>query len=422
MRVIVVGGGVIGLACARELVRRGVDAVVLERARCGAGCSLGNAGWVTPTTSAPLPAPGVARVAVRWMLDSQSPLFVRPRLDRSFLSWSWRFWRSSTPSRYRAGFRALLALNRRTFELFDELRDESGELEMHERGLVFCALTDRALEEEREVLGKARRLGYEGEVEVLDRDAVREREPAVSDAVVGALHAKAERYVRPETLTAGLAAWLRRARATVAEGEAAERLEPAGAGWVVVTGERELRADRVVVATGASVDLLARLGVRVPLEGAKGYSVTGGGEGTRPRHALYLLEARVGCSPFRDDVRFAGTLELGRIDLSLDPTRLAAIVRAASTYLRDWRFDADRFEWAGWRPFAPDGLPLVGAVPGFPGLFLATGHGMLGVTLAPATAAALAPLVLEDALVPELVPFRLERFGARRAARLSLRS
>ncbi len=117
----------------------------------------------------------------------------------------------------------------------------------------------------------------------------------------------------------------------------------------------------------------------------------------------------MGCSPFTEGVRLAGTLELTGIDVSLNRGRVDSIVRAASAYLRDWRPEGLQLEWAGLRPMAPDGLPLIGAVPRFPHLYVATGHGMLGVTLAPATAEALAPLVLEDRPPTSLAPFALDR-------------
>ena len=166
----------------------------------------------------------------------------------------------------------------------------------------------------------------------------------------------------------------------------------------------------MVLAAGAWTGrVLAPLGVKIRQEAAKGYSLTARGEGTRPRHALYLGEAKVGCSPFEDGVRLAGTLELAGIDLSPNRARLEAVARSATRYLRDWRPVASELDWAGLRPLPPDGLPLIGPVPGRDGLFVATGHGMMGVTLAPSTGAALAPLILEDRLVPELRPFRIDR-------------
>ena len=149
----------------------------------------------------------------------------------------------------------------------------------------------------------------------------------------------------------------------------------------------------------------------------KGYSVTASGRGTKPRHAMKLAEPNVACSPFEDAVRISGIFELGGRDLSVNRRLLDGVLRSASVFLRDWVVEEPRFEWAGMRPTTPDDLPLISAVPGFGHLYVATGHGMLGVTLAPATAVALAPLVLEDRTVPELEPFRLDRFAGRRAPR-----
>ena len=129
----------------------------------------------------------------------------------------------------------------------------------------------------------------------------------------------------------------------------------------------------------------------------------------QPRHPLYLLEAKLGCSPFDGALRLAGTLELAGVELSLDRRRLDAITKAATNYLREWKPAKSRLEWAGLRPLAPDGLPYIGRVPGSRGVYAATGHAMLGVTLGPATGEALVPLVLDDVVPPQLEPFRLDR-------------
>lgn len=406
MRVAVVGGGAVGLSCAWYLRQGGAEVVVLERDAVGMAASRGNAGWITPGLSNPIPAPGVTVQALRWMLKADSPFLLRPRPDPAFLSWLWRFWRSSGRRRYLEGMRALLAINERTIELFDGLVADGVEFEMHADGLLFLFLTHAALEEELLVLEELRREGYPGEVTGLSGDEVRALEPAVGGAVVGGIIAPAERHVRPETLTAGLASALRARDVEIRERTEVTGLSGADGAWSLRTADGEVRADRVVVACGAwTGGIVKPLGVRVRQEAAKGYSVTARGQGARPSRPLYLGEAKVGCSPFDGGVRLAGTLELTGIDLSLHPRRLAAVARSATAYLKDWRPTDPELEWAGLRPLPADSLPLIGAVPGRPGLFVATGHGMLGITLAPSTGAALAPLVLEDRLLPTLRPF-----------------
>ena len=412
MRVAVVGGGAIGLACAWYLSQGGAEVVVVERDLVGEAASLGNGGLITPGLSNPLPAPGVMGQALRWMLSPDSPFLLRFRLDPAFAAWCWRFWRSCSQEQYLIGMRALLALGAHTVELFDGLAADGVEFEMHDEGLLFLFRTQRGLEKEAAVLAELQREGYRGAVQALTSSEARTLDPAVGDSVIGALHAPAERHVRPETLTRGLAAALRARGAEVREGARVESLvRDAGAGWRLRCGGRDdIAADRVVVACGPwTGGLLAPLGVQVRQEPAKGYSVTATGEGVPPRHPLYLSEAKVVCTPFAGGVRLAGTVELAGFDLTINRCRLAAVAGAATDYLRDWRPTSPELEWAGLRPLSADGLPLIGRAPGQEGLFVATGHGKLGITLAPATGAALAPLVLDDRLDPELVPLRLDR-------------
>jgi len=408
VNVAVIGGGVIGLACAWYLREAGADVVVVERDRVGQAASYGNAGWITPGLSNPIPGPGVVPQALRWMGRPDSPFLVRPRLDPALATWAWRFWRSAGRSQYLEGMRAMLSLNARTLELFDGLAASGVDFEMHADGLLFLFVTKKALEQEIAVLEELRREGYGGDVRVLTAAETRALEPSVGAAVVGGILTPAERHVRPESLTAGLAKALRERGVEIRENEEVLQIAGSQFGWSLLTLESVLRVNKVVVACGAWTSRLVQrrgLGVRIAQQAAKGYSVTARGAGTAPSRPLYLGEAKVACSPFVDGVRLAGTLELAGVDLSIDRLRLDAVARAAGTYLRDWRPVDPELEWAGLRPLPADSLPLVGAVPGTPGLYVATGHGMLGITLAPATGAALAPLVLEDRLVPELVPF-----------------
>jgi D-amino-acid dehydrogenase len=399
LKVAVVGGGAVGLCCAFALRRAGADVLVLERDRVGSGCSLGNTGWVCPGLSAPLPAPGVMGDAVRGMLRPGSPVLIRPLFGPGFLRWSWQFWRASARRRYQAGLEATVALTRSAFELFDDLRAAGVEFEQHETGMVVAALTDEGLREYEAMLREAQEAGYEAPVEVLDGDEVRALEPAASEAVIAGVHAPAERYVRPESLTRGLAEWLRANGAEVREG-------------VEVRSVDEVEADAVVVAAGAwSGRLLARSGVRISMEAAKGYSITARGSGTLPRSAFYLAEGKVGCSTFGESLRLAGVFDLTGLDLTLRRRRLDAIARAAAAYLADWLPEEVELEWAGLRPYPSDGLPVIGPVPGRNGLYAATGHGRMGITLAPVTGKLLAEVILDGARPPELQPFGVERFA-----------
>jgi D-amino-acid dehydrogenase len=408
--VVVVGGGVVGLACAWELVRAGADVTVLERGALGHGVSRGNTGWVVPSMTSPLPAPGMVREGITQLVTRGGAFVLRPSPDPSFVRWLWQFWRNCDSARFDSGVRALLALNRRTLELFDRYLEDGIRFEMHSTGLLIVARSYEGLEHYRALFGRMRELGYEGgEPDELDGDEVAALEPAVDRrAVACGLHARVDRYVRPETLMSGIATKLRDGGVEVEEGCELVGLEELGGRWVLDTTSGVKDADRVVVAAGLETDRLLR--GRAPglrMQPARGYSLTLEGSGTPPRHALYLAEARLGLSPFRQGVRIAGVFELGAKRAEAPSDAGEKLVAAARPYLAGWRPDSSGAVsvWAGLRPMTADGLPVIGELPGSRGLFVAAGHGMLGVTLAPATAALLAPLVLDGNAAPELAPF-----------------
>jgi D-amino-acid dehydrogenase len=412
MKVIVVGGGVVGLCCAREITWRGGEVTLIERDRCGGATSLRNAGQIVPSLCTPLSSPGVIKQALGWMLKLGSPLSLRVSLDPDYLLWLLRFALNSSEEKYRECLKAALVLGKDTHLLFEELRKEGVEFEMHRKGILFATLSEEALREDIEIYRELERAGYDGEYEVLGGGEARRFEPSLSEKVVGGLFVKDERHVRPESFARGLAADLRARGVRILEGTEVYGFRRGERGsWRVLTSEGDLDADRVLLAACVwSRELLAEMGVRIPLEAGKGYSVTSGGKGTQPERPLKLAEAQVVLTPYDGGVRVSGMFELSGINLSLKQRKIESIIRAASPYLRDWSPEKPRLEWAGLRPATPDSLPLIGKVPGLSNFYLATGHGMLGVTHAPATARAIAPLLLEERPVPELESFRVDRF------------
>jgi D-amino-acid dehydrogenase len=409
VRVVVIGGGVVGLCCAYELSRAGANVTVLERGGVGQGASRGNTGWVCPSFSFPLPAPGIIGEGLRGMLRGGGPLAIRPSLDPSFVRWLLGFRRSATRERWEHGVRALIALNSRTLELFDSYVAAGVEFEMHRSGLLLVATTPAGLASYAAVFADLRALGFKGESVELGAEEAKELEPALAgERLAGGVHALVDRYVRPESLLDGLATHLAARGVEVTEDIEVEGLAAANGGIRVQTTTGPIEADRAVVAAGASSSpLLSRLGVSLPLVGARGYSFTFSGGAMRPSHALYLAEAKVGISSYADSVRIAGVFELGRSSDALNRRRLEAMLATVEPYFSDWRPSSETalLEWAGLRPMTADGLPLIGRSPALQNVYVATGHGMLGVTLAPATAALLTPLVLEGRAAAELAPF-----------------
>lgn len=374
MKVAVVGGGVIGLACAWELSRAGATVVVYERGAVGGGCSRGNTGWICPSIAAPLPEPGMVREGVVQLLRRGGAFVLKPRLDATLARWLWIFARSCRQGRFEHGERALRTLLDPTLELYDAYRAAGVEFEQHETGLVVAGRTEAGL------------VPYRGLHRMEEVGAG--VDPALDGgALAGVLHGAADRYVRPESLTAGLAKALREAGVEIREHHQVASL-------------RDVEADKVVVAAGLATPTLLPQ-IRMPLVGARGYSVDVTGIGTPPAHALYLAEARIGISPFDGLVRIAGVFEIGT--RAPRPDAGPRLLAAAAPYLRDWRPTGVGEAWSDLRPATADGLPLIGEVAA--DLYVAAGHTMLGVTLAPATAALLRPLVLDGVRDPALAAF-----------------
>jgi D-amino-acid dehydrogenase len=406
VRVIVVGAGAIGLCVAEALSARGAEVVVLERDRCGGAASSGNAGWITPSLSLPLAAPGVLAEAVRWAVRPSSPLWIRPTLEPEMLRWAASFIASCRRPIYRHGARCLQALAGAAGPAFDRLAERGAVFERHEDGLLYPAFTQPELGQLHAVAADLRADGATGSLQPRSAGELQALEPALGPSLVGGMLASGEGRVRPETFTAAVHQLLTARGVTVVEGAPVDGLTRDGDGWLAHTPAGEHRGDSIVLAGGVEVvALLRELGVRLPVVAAKGYSRTfagGPGEHGAPLRSLYLESPKVAISVFDAAVRVSGTLELGARDLTLSARRLTAITDAARRALPGWQPTAGGRDWAGARSVSPDGLPYVGAVPGAPGVHVATAHGTLGITLAPLTGELLAQQLLEHRTGPEL--------------------
>jgi D-amino-acid dehydrogenase len=389
--------------------------VVLEGAgSLGAGASRGNTGWIVPSLSMPLAAPGTLATGLRAALNPRGALVIRPALDTSWLRWLWQFLRSCTLESFRRGVAALLELNRLTFQQLDAYRSAGIEFESHSTGVLVVALHEKGLAWFSMLFDELVRAGFDGVLQPLDGAQARELEPALSDSVACALHTTTDRHVQPQSLMAGLALHLERHGVSIRRDASVLAITRDGHGWQLQTRAAGMvQADRVVIAAGAATGaLLAPLGIRLPLAAAKGYSVDLVGTGRAPRTALYLSEPKIGLSPFDDGLRIAGVFELPGRSLTVSTRRVQRLVTDALPYMSGWRPAPGEVRgqgWAGMRPATPDGLPLLGMLPGVPGVIVATGHGMLGVTLAPATAVVVADMVENDTTPSWVEPFRPTR-------------
>lgn len=406
----------IGLCCAHYLLERGHQVTLIERGPHDHDCcSLGNAGYVSPSHFIPLAAPGIIGQALRWMGNPESPFYVRPRFDLELLAWGWRFWRASTGSRARRAGPLLRDLNLASRALYVELAELAGnEFELALDGLLMLFRSESALEMETNHAARARELGMPAEV--LDARGVARLEPDLTLDALGGVYYPLDAHLAPQRLHATLSRLVGgRGGVFLWNAEVLHWNVDDGAVRSAITSQGVVAADEFVVAAGSwSSRLIRPLGLALPIQPGKGYSLTLNFPPEQPRRSVLLQEARVAITPLGTCLRVGGTMELGTFDLSITESRIRGIVRSVSRYLPSFHpkdFDGS-VRWCGLRPCSPDGLPFVGRFPRFRNLAVATGHAMLGLSMAPITGTLVAELLSGEAPSIDLSLLRPDRFNS----------
>jgi D-amino-acid dehydrogenase len=412
-RVLIVGAGVVGLSAALWAAREGLEVTVVDRgAGDGDGCSFGNAGMIVPSHFVPLAAPGMVSRGLRWMWNPESPFYVRPRLDRDLVSWGIRFWRSASAAHVSRSAPLLRDLHLASRGLFEEWAAEWGDdFGLTRKGLLMLCRTDPGFREESRLAGRARGLGVPAEV--LARDEVQALEPGLQMNVAGAVLFPMDCHLVPDRLMAALRSAVDRAGVRVLWGTAVTGWAASG-GHVDAarTSAGDLRADEHVLAAGIWSTSLARgLDVRIPMQAGKGFSVTLPEPRRLLTHCAILSEDYVAVTPMGGALRFAGTMELAGLDRTVGPARVRGIMKAVTRCLPDFT-EADFAGlpvWSGLRPCSPDGLPYVGRVERYDNVSVATGHAMLGVSLAPITGKLVADVLCDRTPSIDVAALRPER-------------
>ncbi|TWG91699.1 D-amino-acid dehydrogenase [Luteimonas sp. J16] len=412
--ILVVGAGVSGLASALCLLGRGRSVRVLDAGRVGGGSSHGNCGTLTPSHAGPLHAPGMVAQALRWMFTPDAPFYVRPRLDPALWGWMLRFAARCNPRDWDASARARAAILNASRAAFPEwIARYRLDCQYSEPG-ADCVFRDPAqLDAYVRHLPALAALGIESRV--IDGREYLAADPALREGLAGAVHFPGDAQLRPDRYVVELARAVTGAGGVIETGCEVTAAETRDDGMRVSTSLGERHARDIVLATGAWSPLLGRsLGLRWlrrAMQPGKGYSITYARPSLVPRRPLTLFERRVCVTVWEDGYRLGSTMEFSGHDATLNRRRLDALERGAAEYLREPVGPAKREEWYGWRPLSWDDLPIIGRAPGHRHLWLATGHGMLGVSMSTATGRLLAELVTGETPHLDPVPYSPERFA-----------
>lgn len=414
-QVVVIGGGLIGFSTAYQLLKRGLRVTVIERGmEVEASCSTGNAGMVVPSHFVPLAAPGMIWKGIRWMFDPESPFAIRPRPSWELVSWGWKFYRASSPARVKRAMPVLRDMALRSRTMFAELAETEGfEFGLEKKGLLMLCKTRAALGHEAEIVATANTLGVDAEL--LDAEGVRKKDPAIEMDVCGGVYFAQDCHLDPARFLNNLRQEVRRLGGAILWGAEVNGFRQSGArleAAILRSGE-EISGDEFVLCGGAwSPSVGKKLGLNLPMQAGKGYSVTHPNPAALPSICSLLSEARVAVTPMGGKLRIGGTMEIVGLDESVNRRRLNGILKSVGAYFPQLaETDFGGLEvWKGLRPCSPDGMPYIGRAASRENVVIATGHSMLGLSLSPVSGEMVADLITGAAMKYDMALLDPDRY------------
>jgi len=410
-KTIIIGGGIIGLCTAYYLEKEGQKVIVIDKSDFSSGASYVNAGYITPSHLISLAAPGMINKGIKWMFNSASPFYVKPRLDIDFLKWTLAFKRSSTKAKVEKAIPVIKNINLMSRDLYEEMKS-SNDFKFHyeRKGLLMCYKSDKVGEEEWEIGERGIKEGLG--VKNLSAKEVAELEPKANFDIKGAIYYDSDAHMTPTDFMSEMVAYLKSKGVTFYANEEVVDIEVSNNTISKIkTNKQELLADEVVLAAGSWSPLLTKkIGIQIPVQAGKGYRINVERE-TNITIPAILCEAKVAVTPMDGFTRFAGTMEVAGINHTINPVRVNAIANAAKSYYKNLEISAGEKENAacGLRPCSPDGLPYIGKSSKCNNLTIATGHAMMGWSLGPATGKLVSEVILNKKTSLNLDSFHPDR-------------
>ena len=408
---IIIGGGVIGLCSAYYLQKEGHQVTVIDQSSMEDGASYVNAGYISPSHIIPLSAPGVVKKGIEWMFDPSSPFYVKPRLNADFMRWAWAFNKSCTEKHVKASMKVIRNIAVFSHELYQDISREAGfNFHFEKKGLLMLCKTEKMLEEEAEVAELAAKLDLEATV--IDREGLKQLEPNLEVDAIGAAFYKCDAHTTPLEFMNDLKKYLLKNGVEIlANREVVDIDIKDHTIKGVISNEGMIYGDEFILAAGSWTGLIAKkLGMQLLLQAGKGYRINVMRE-TGIKYPAILAEAKVAVTPMNGFTRFAGTMEIDRINEDVNPVRVKAIAKAASAYYPEVSIHKEEINNAasGLRPLSPDGLPYIGRTDHCANLVVASGHAMMGWTMATGTGKLVAEMIRSKKTSLDIEPFSPNR-------------
>lgn len=385
--VVIIGGGVVGLWCAWHLHQAGRQVTIVDKGDFTDGCSFGNAGMIVPSHFIPMASPGIISKGIRWMFKRDSPFYIRPRLNPELVQWLWSFYRSSTSKHVTESVALLRDLHTESRELYRQINHSTGfNFGFEQRGILMLFKSADAERDEIEMAEAAHQLGIEAIH--LTPEKLKQVEPGIQMDVRGAVHYPGDAHITPHVFMHQMVNHLEQHGIEFLSGKEISDIHDHGStGAEASTTDGDIiQAQHLVVAAGSwSGKLLKKAGYRLPMQDGKGYSMTLERPSLKPTIPSILHEARVAITPMGDDLRISGTLEISGMDDQVNPHKVNSILNAVPEYYPEMKIKDPGPVWFGYRPCTPDGMPYIGPLKSGSAVIMATGHAMMGLSLAPVT-------------------------------------
>ncbi len=409
--VIIIGGGIIGLSCAYYLQKEGHKVTVIDKSDFTSGASYINAGYITPSHIISMAAPGMINKGIKWMFNVSSPFYVKPRLDIDFLKWSLAFKKSARASKVEKAIPVIKDINLFSRKLYEDLKASNDfDFFYQHKGLFMYYKTDKAGEEEWEVGQRAIKEGLK--VENLSKEEVQKIEKNVALNIKGAVYYHSDAHMTPNEFMPQLKAYLKRNGVSVlGKEEVLDIVVTDNKITAIKTNNLHIKSDEYVIATGSwSQNFAKKLNLNIPIQAGKGYRINTNNE-TNITIPAILTEAKVAVTPMNGFTRFAGTMEIGGINHTINKTRVNSIANAVEQFYPNLKINQQEKEAAqcGLRPCSPDGLPYIGKSSKYKNVTFATGHAMMGWSLGPATGKLVSEIISDKKISLDLSPFHVDR-------------
>ena len=409
--IIIIGGGIIGLCSAYYLQKEGYKVTVIDKSDFSSGASYINAGYITPSHIISLAAPGMINKGIKWMFNSSSPFYVKPRLNYDFLKWSLAFKKSATAQKVEKAIPVIKDINLLSRELYQEMKNSNEFDFFHQhKGLLMYYQTEKAGEEEWETGQRAIKEGLK--VENLSKEEVQKIEKNIALNIKGAVYYHSDAHMTPNNFMQQLKTYLKNNGVSIlGNEEVVDVITSDDKVTAIKTTNLQIKSDEFVIATGSwSQNFTKKLGIKIPIQAGKGYSINTQKE-TNITIPAILMEAKVAVTPMNGFTRFAGTMEIGGINHKINPKRVNAIANAAEEFYPNVKINQQEKEAAkcGLRPLSPDGLPYIGKSSKCKNVTFATGHAMMGWSLGPATGKLVSEIISDKKTSLGLNPFHPDR-------------